>query len=249
MESLSVAVPGFVHSVESMSCVDGPGIRYVVFMQGCQMRCAFCSNPDTWRIAKGDQSRSDDIATRIGSVAAYLEGVTVTGGEPMLQARFLEDLFQRIHKLGLTTCIDTCGRGDKFRDWDAVLPHTDYVLFCIKHIDPVKYKALTGCDIEAPLRFAEELRARSIPFQLRYVLVPGHTEDEQDVHDLVEWAARQPTLVCIELLPFHELGRHKWEELGIRYKLAGVSPPTRSKLLEFKAVCDHFGVALKCAQL
>ena len=249
MDIEDLGVPGYVHSVESMSCVDGPGIRYVVFMQGCQMRCTFCSNPDTWKISQGDQSRSDEIASKIASVSHYLEGVTVTGGEPMLQSRFIEDLFTRVKKIGINTCIDTCGRGDKTRDWDVVLPNTDYVLFCIKHINPAKYRALTGRDLAIPLKFAEELKARAIPFQLRYVLVPGHTDDEQDVYDLVEWASRQPTLVCIELLPFHELGRHKWEDLGLRYKLDGVSPPPRHKLLEFKEVCDHFGVALKCAAL
>ena len=242
------SVSGYVHSTDSLSCVDGPGVRYLVFMQGCQMRCTFCSNPDTWRIGTrfSPQTQSSGVAQKIRSLLPYLApnrgGVTVSGGEPMLQSSFLEHLFREVHRMGLTTCIDTCGRGEKERNWDAVLPHTDYVLFCIKHIDPVKYSELTGCTQEKPMAFARELERRKIPFFLRYVLIPGHTDADEDVEALLTWAKKQPSMIAVELLPYHELGKHKWEELGLRYKLEGVETPGREDVGRFVDACARHGV-------
>ena len=242
---------GYVHSEESLSCVDGPGIRYVVFMQGCQMRCRFCSNPDTWRQKRGRRTTREEVCRNVLAVRRYLEpnggGVTVTGGEPMLQSGFVSSLFRRLREEGLTTCIDTCGRGEP-SDWDAVLPHTDRVLFCIKHADPARYKALTMCEIDKPLRFAEELRKRMIPFRLRYVLIPGYTDDDEGVEKAIDWAARQPSLECVELLPYHELGVNKWKEMGLDYPLLGVKPPDNRSVRRFKHMCKQRGVPVICGR-
>ncbi|GBF95872.1 pyruvate formate lyase-activating enzyme [Raphidocelis subcapitata] len=220
---------GQVHSTESFSAVDGAGIRFLVFLQGCAMRCSFCSNPDTWSLHGGEFVSSKELAKQIRRVLPYLKssqgGLTCSGGEPLLQPQFTAALFQEAHSMGLTTTLDTTGQGTKHKHWDAVLPHTDSVLFCIKSLDPTKYRGMTGLKQAGALRFASELAARSIPFWARYVLIPGHTDGAADVAALAEWAAAQPSILGVELLPYHLFGRNKWEALGLRYPLEGVGTP------------------------
>ncbi|KAF6260330.1 pyruvate formate-lyase activating enzyme [Scenedesmus sp. NREL 46B-D3] len=243
-------VVGQIHSTESFSAVDGPGVRFIVFTQGCAMRCKFCSNPDTWNSSGGEPASSKDIAAQIRSVAPYLRpgggGVTCSGGEALLQPDFTAAIFQEAHALGLTTCLDTTGQGTKHHHWDKVLPHTDMALFCIKHLDPEKYAGLSGLRQLGALRFAAELKEQGIPFWLRYVLIPGYTDDAKDVDMLVDFCQRQPTLQGVELLPYHRLGVNKWHELGLQYPLEGVSTPPLEQTLRVVDTLEAAGLNVIC---
>lgn len=172
---------------------------------------------------------SKDLAAQIRKVRPYLRpgggGVTCSGGEPLLQPDFVSSIFQEAQMMGLTTCLDTTGQGTKHHNWDKVLPYTDMVLFCIKHLDPVKYTQMTGLQQRGALKFAAELNEREIPFWLRYVLIPGYTDAPSDIAKLIAFAQGQDTLQGIELLPYHLLGRNKWEALNLKYPLDHVSTP------------------------
>ncbi|KAI8470800.1 MAG: hypothetical protein J3K34DRAFT_419466 [Monoraphidium minutum] len=239
---------GHIHSTESFSTVDGPGVRFIVFTQGCAMRCSFCSNPDTcgwW-----DGGGCERLFVVIRRVLPYLKsshgGLTCSGGEPLLQPQFVSSLFQEARAMGLTTTLDTTGQGTKHKNWDVVLPHTDGVLFCIKSLDPEKYASMTGLKQLGALRFARELAERSIPFWARYVLIPGHTDSERDVRLFAEWAVKQPTLAGVELLPYHLYGKNKWEALGLKYPLEGVETPPPSEVHAVVARLRAAGLKVLC---
>lgn len=222
-----------------------------MFEQGCAMRCAFCSNPDTWTPCGGESITSKDIASQLRSVAPYLRpgggGVTCSGGEALLQPQFTAAVFQEAHALGLTTCLDTTGQGTKNHHWDTVLPHTDMVLFCIKHLNPEKYAGLTGLRQIGALRFAAELKARGIPHWLRYVLIPGHTDDEDGIQRLIKFCQdQQPALQGVELLPYHLLGRNKWEAMGLQYPLDGVETPPLDDVLSVVERLEAAGLNVIC---
>lgn len=249
-EALIPEVYGNVHSTESFSAVDGPGVRYLVFLQGCAMRCLFCSNPDTWNMKGGVRTSSKELAKSIRRVRNYLKprgGVTISGGEAMLQPAFVASVFQEVHAMGLNTCIDTTGQGTKHANWDLVLPHTDLVLFCIKHIDPIKYESLTGLNQKGALRFADELARRNIPFFLRYVLIPGYSDSPKDLELLADWIKKQPTFRGVELLPYHMLGRNKWEVLQVPYPLDGVPTPSREQVRSVIKLFNDRDIPVVCA--
>ncbi|GLI60123.1 hypothetical protein VaNZ11_002163 [Volvox africanus] len=241
---------GNVHSTESFSAVDGPGVRFLVFVQGCAMRCLFCSNPDTWNLKGGTRTSSKELADQIRKVRNYLRprgGVTISGGEAMLQPRFVSAVFQEVHAMGLNTTIDTTGQGTKHGNWDVVLPHTDLVLFCIKHMDPLKYESLTGLKQKGALRFADELAERKIPFYLRYVYIPGYTDAPKDIDRLIEWSKKQPTFQGIELLPYHVLGKNKWEVMHIPYPLDGVQTPSHETVSKVIKLFNDNEIPVICA--
>ena len=215
-----------IHSIESFGTVDGPGIRYVIFMQGCALRCKYCHNRDTWDINAGELKSVDELVKRIESYKAYIlpsnGGVTVTGGEPLLQVRFLINFFKKLKEQNIHTAIDTSGMVEITDDIKELLKYTDLVLLDIKHINDEKCKELVGHSNKKELEFARYLSDNNIPMWIRQVLVPGITDDTQDLIDLRMFIKSLKTVQKVEILPYHDLGKHKWTDLGYTYELEGV---------------------------
>ena len=225
---------GSVHSWELVTSVDGPGTRMTVFMAGCELRCQYCHNPDTWFTAKGQPILLEDLVKRVaryrGVFKASGGGLTVSGGEPMMQAAFVGNLLHEVHAMGVHTCIDTCGfLGAHVTD--EMLDDIDLVLLDIKSGDPATYKEVTGQELEPTLRFARRLAERGTETWIRYVLVPGLTDDVDNVQAVADFVATMGNVSRVEVLPFHQMGRDKYAALGIDYKLANTSPPD-AELLE-----------------
>lgn len=214
-----------VHSIESFGTVDGPGIRFVLFLQGCHLQCKYCHNRDTWNMNGGEYKSLDDIFEKIMKYKNYIYpngGVTVTGGEPLLQVKFLIELFEKLKKENIHTCIDTSGMVALTDDIKKLLSLTDLVLLDIKHIDSEKCKNLVGFNNEKELAFARYLSDNNIHMWIRQVLVPGYTDDEQDLLKLKDFISSLNTVDKVEILPYHDMGRYKWEKLGLKYELDGV---------------------------
>ncbi|MEN9353926.1 MAG: pyruvate formate lyase-activating protein [Fibrobacterota bacterium] len=231
---------GFVHSTERGSAVDGPGIRYLLFLSGCAFRCLYCHNPDTWKVQAGERREVGELVTEIGKYTEFLKrggGVTVSGGEPLFQADFVQEFFLRVKaELGLHTCLDTNGHlaADLPDEWfDCV----DLVLLDIKHIDDAKHKALTGFSNAPVLEFARRLSAMGKPLWIRHVLLPGHTDALEDVEALTEFVKSIEGVERVEILPFHQMGASKWKESGLNYALEGVPACTQAQA---EAVRDVF---------
>ena len=227
-----------VHSIETFGAVDGPGIRFVVFMQGCPMRCLYCHNPDTWGMSGGDKMSVEDVFEQICKYKHYFGkdgGVTLSGGEPLLQLDFAIELFTKLKEQNIHTCIDTSGIVygiDKKTDEkiDELLNYTDLVLLDIKHIDNQKHKEITGKENVNVLKFANHLNRRNIPVWIRYVLVPTLTDNLEDVKKLRQYLDTLNNVQKVEVLPYHTLGVFKWQELGIPYGLEGVKSPTKEQI-------------------
>lgn len=238
---------GRVHSVESMGAVDGPGLRFVIFLQGCRFRCRYCHNPDTWDLRGGQERRVADLIAELEPYLPFMHssggGVTVTGGEPMLQPAFVAGIFEECHRLGIHTALDTngCAEPEVAR---LVLAHTDLVLLDLKQLNPERHKALTGMAHDITLAFARLVSDLGIPMWIRYVVVPGWTDDPGDVEALADFVATLKSVERVELLPYHLLGVHKWEALGIRYGLEGVSPPSRETLDRIRAQLRRRGITV-----
>lgn len=237
---------GNVHSIETFSAIDGPGIRMMVFLQGCYLRCKFCSNPDTWKMNKGVKMSSKEVAERIRRIYPYMKkdmsGITCSGGEPLMQAEFVSALFQEAKALKLTTCLDTAGQAN-LKSQLTVLPDTDLVLFCIKHTNVEKYKEMTGVYPYLAFKFLDNLVTMNKPFYFRYVLIPGYTDSEKDIEELIT-LTKSVGAVCkgVELLPYHTLGIKKWEALGIKYPLDGLKPLTKDDVKHVYDVLVKSGV-------
>ena len=215
-----------VHSIESFGTVDGPGIRFVLFLQGCHLQCKFCHNRDTWDINGGEYKSLEEIVEKIKRYKNYITvsggGVTVTGGEPLLQVKFLIELFKRLKKEGIHTCIDTSGIVAITDDVKEVLKYTDLVLLDIKHIDDEKCKKLVGVSNQRELEFAKYLSKNNIKIWIRQVLVPGYTDAEEDLLKLKKFIKSLKTVEKVQILPYHSMGRFKWEKLGFKYELEDV---------------------------
>ncbi|CDE90823.1 pyruvate formate-lyase 1-activating enzyme [Clostridium sp. CAG:389] len=214
-----------VHSIESFGTVDGPGIRFVLFLQGCHLQCKYCHNRDTWNMNGGEYKSLDDIFEKIMKYKNYIYpngGVTVTGGEPLLQVNFLIELFKKLKKENIHTCVDTSGMVALTDDIKKLLSLTDLVLLDIKHINSEKCKNLVGFNNEKELAFARYLSDNNIHMWIRQVLVPGYTDDEQDLLQLKDFISSLSTVDKVEILPYHDMGRYKWENLGFKYELDGV---------------------------
>lgn len=247
---------GWIHSVESFGTVDGPGVRMVIFMQGCPMRCAYCHNPDTWRMNQGTLMTSEELLERFRRNSAYYRngGITVTGGEPLSQMEFLLDLFRKAKKEGVSTCLDTSGIVFPYRkgasgwevaqngvhetireygtyvpleEYEELLSVTDLVLLDLKHMDAENHRKLTGHSNEAVFAFLEFLAERNVPVWIRRVAVPGHTDDPEELFRMGEYIGGFPNVKAMEVLPYHTMGKQKYEALGIKYRLEGV--PEASK--------------------
>ena len=218
---------GYIHSTDSFGTVDGPGIRFVIFMQGCPMRCLYCHNPDTWEPCIGEQRTAQSLIDEYESVKEFLKGggITVTGGEPLLQIDFLIELFTLAKQKGIHTCIDTCGitfDPKHHEKLDKLIKLTDLVMLDIKHIDNSRHKALTGKENINILAFAKYLAANNIPIWVRHVLVPFVTDDEHFLHELGFFWGGLKALKALDVLPYHTMARAKYEKLGIPYPLGNI---------------------------
>ena len=228
-----------IHSFESFGTVDGPGIRYVIFLQGCHLKCKYCHNRDTWDINGGYYSSLDEILDKIENYKNYIMpngGVTVTGGEPLLQVHFLIELFKKLKEKNIHTCIDTSGMIDITEDIKTLLNYTDLVLLDIKHIDPIKCKNLVGVSNERELQFAEYLSQNNIDMWIRQVLIPGYTDDENDLRKLKSFIDKLNSVKKVELLPYHNMGEYKWKKLGLNYDFKDVKVPTAEEVKKSKQI-------------
>lgn len=235
---------GRIHSLESFGTVDGPGVRYVVFVQGCPMRCAYCHNPDTWEMNAGTEMEASYIIEQYERNAGFYKGggITVTGGEPLMQVDFLIELFTLAKKKNIHTCIDSSGiafnpdNTEWMKKLDELLALTDLVMLDIKHIDPEKHKELTAQPNDRILAFAEYLSEKGIDIWIRHVVVPGITDDDTYLYKLGYFIGGLKTLKALDVLPYHTMGKVKYEKLGIPYKLDGVPPMDKGKVVEKKQV-------------
>jgi len=221
-------VTGRVHSIETFSAIDGPGIRYLLFLQGCNLRCKSCSNRDTWEHSGGKIMTAKEVVTHMLRYRNYIEGLTISGGEALLQPHFVSAVFQGAHEHGLSTCVDTTGQCPR-QYWDLVLPHTDLALVCIKHIDAAKYREFAGVPQKPAMEFVDALACQyGVPFFLRYLYIPDYSDSDADIDKFLDWASHYRGMVRgIELLPYHRLGVEKWKSMGLRYELESIPLPDK----------------------
>lgn len=231
-----------IHSIESFGTVDGPGIRFVIFMQGCMLKCKYCHNRDTWDTNSGTLISLEDLLNKIERYKAYIlpsgGGVTVTGGEPLLQVKFLINLFKELKKRGVPTAIDTSGMVEITDDIKELLSYTDLVLLDIKHINDEKCKDLVGFSNKRELAFARYLSDNNIPVWIRQVIIHGITDDEEDLLQLKSFINSLKNVKKIELMPYHELGKFKWENLGFNYELDGIPAATSKDIGRAKKILE-----------
>ena len=235
---------GYVHSIESFGSVDGPGIRFIAFLKGCPMRCQFCHNPDTWKLDKTNETTADDLLDKAERYRTYWGekgGITVSGGEALLQIDFLIDLFEEAHRRGINTCLDTAAQPftrDEpfFSKFQRLMQTTDLVLLDIKHIDSERHRWLTGHGNEHILDCARYLSDINKPVWIRHVLVPGITTDEEQLTKLRHTIDTLQNVQKVEVLPYHTLGTFKWEQLGIPYSLKDIATPTAEQIARAREI-------------
>ncbi|KXS50216.1 pyruvate formate-lyase-activating protein [Halanaerobium congolense] len=236
---------GYIHSTESMGTVDGPGIRFVIFTQGCPLRCQYCHNPDTWKLKDGKKTTTAELMHKIVKIKPYIKrsggGITISGGEPTMQLEFSLDLLKKAKAEGLHTAIDTSGYIDP-QKFKQLLPYLDLVLLDIKTMDDLKHQDLTGVSNQKTLNIVELLEAEKQPYWVRHVVVPGITDDFQEMQKFAMYLRDKKYLEKVELLPYHELGKHKWENLGLEYKLAAVEPPSAKKMAELNSCFKNYKI-------
>ena len=236
---------GYVHSTDSFGTVDGPGVRFVVFVQGCPMRCLYCHNPDTWEMNTGNQMDTDEI------IAAYKRnemfyanggGLTVTGGEPLMQVDFVTELFQKAKEKNIHTCLDTSGiaynenNPDFIAKLDKLMEVTDLIMLDIKHIDPEKHKELTSQPNDQILKFAEYTSAKNVPLWIRHVVVPTITDEEEYLFKLGYFIGGLSNLKALDILPYHTMGKPKYEKLGMEYPLKDIPAMGKDTAINLKKI-------------
>ena len=243
---------GRISATESFGSVDGPGIRFIVFVQGCRYRCQYCHNPETWEQEGGYEATPEEIFRMAWRYRPYWKqtgGITVSGGEPLLQLEFVTELFRLAKAKGVNTAIDTAGEPFTheepfFSAFEKLLPLTDLFLLDLKHIDPVKHIALVGASNVNTLTLATFLSERGKRMWIRHVLVPGWTTDEADLRRLSDFIALLKTVDRVEVLPYHAMAQHKYEELHLPYRLDGVASPDAAAIAraeEILCVADYTG--------
>lgn len=247
MAEIKKEIFGVIHSYETLGAADGPGLRFVLFTQGCNLRCKYCHNPDSWQ--KCPVEKAADKGFRVVSASEIARealkyknyygrrgGITVSGGEPLLQAEFVTELFKIMKENGVNTAIDTSGLeySEDDEKFDELLRFTDLVLLDVKHIDSDKCKALTGRGNENFFKFTRRLESEKIPVWIRQVLVPDYTDDEKDLIKTREFIQTLSNVEKVEILPYHTLGKSKYEKLGIPYSLEGVKSPTAEEVARAK---------------
>ena len=229
---------GHIHSTESFGAADGPGVRFIVFMQGCHMRCRYCHNSDTWKMDGGDEVTADEILKRALRFKPYWGkdgGITISGGEPLLQIDFVIELFKKAKELGINTCIDTAGNPFTkeepfFSKFEELMKYTDLLLLDLKEINPTRHKDLTGFDNSNIIEMAKYLSEINKPVWIRHVLVPEHSDFDEDLDALGDFIDTLSNVDRVEILPYHTLGKFKWENLGIPYTLESISPPSAERI-------------------
>ena len=235
---------GRIHSIESFGSVDGPGTRFIIFVQGCNMRCLYCHNVDTWDCHKGQLRSTDELLDQAERYRPYWGpegGITVSGGEPLLQIDFLLELFQKAKARGIGTCIDTAGqpftrKEPFFSKFQQLMEVTDILLVDVKHIDLEAHKKLTGWGNENILDLFRYLSDIHKPIWVRQVLVPGYTDDPASLQRTRDFLDTLTNIQRVEVLPYHNMGLYKWEELGIPNQLKDVKPPTQEQVDEARAI-------------
>ncbi len=224
---------GKIHSIESMGLVDGPGIRSVIFFQGCNLRCKYCHNPDTWALDAGKEMTVGELIDKVLRFKAYYKedgGVTISGGEPLLQWEFLIELLKALKQNGINTCLDTSGCG--VGHYDEILKNVDLVLYDIKHFEPQAYKEITLKEQSESLKFLAKAQKNGTKLWLRHVVVPGLTDSEEHISHLRDYATNIKNVEKIELLPYHIMGSNKYATLGMKCPLEGIDPMDKKRTVE-----------------
>lgn len=237
-------IKGRIHSVESFGSADGPGVRYIVFLKGCNMRCQYCHNPDTWAKDGGELMTPEEVLKKALRYKKYWKekgGITVSGGEALLQIDFVTELFRLAKEKGVNTCLDTSGNPFSLEEpfkskFDELMKYTDLFMLDIKHMDDAAHRKLTGQTNQNILEMAAYLSDHGKAMWIRHVLVPGITTDEDELHRLRSFLDTLKTVERVEVLPYHTLGVFKWKELGIPYQLEGVDPPTKEQIDRAKEI-------------
>ena len=232
---------GRIHSTESFGTVDGPGVRFVVFFQGCPMRCKYCHNPDTWDFSGGTERTAEELMKEYDSYKEFLKsgGITATGGEPLAQPEFLAEFFRLAKERGVHTCLDTSAgvyTPDSHEKIDEVLKYTDLVMLDIKHIDNDCHRELTGIGNRNILAFAEHIRDLGIPVWIRHVVVPDITDKYEELFALGEYLSTLSNLKALDVLPYHDMAKPKYAELGIEYPLGDTSPLSREEAIKARNI-------------
>lgn len=231
---------GKIHSIETCGTVDGPGIRFVVFFQGCPMRCTYCHNPDSWEINAGREYTADEILLKYEGVKEFCKGgITATGGEPTLQIDFLTELFMKAKEKEIHTALDTsgiCYNESNSSKYEKLLKYTDLVMLDIKHIDNVEHKKLTGHENTDILNFAKYLSDKNIPVWIRHVVVPKITYNEIYLKRLGEFLSHLNNIKALDVLAYHDMAVPKYEKLGFEYPLKGVSPLTKDEAMKARNI-------------
>ena len=232
---------GYVHSVETCGTLDGPGIRYVVFLPGCPLRCQFCNNPDTWQLYSGKKYSVEDLMEDILKYRNFIKGggVTLSGGEPLLQADFAAEVFKECKKHGIHTAVDTSG-AIPLNLCKHAIDEVDLVLLDIKSIDTFKCESLTGQGNEDALKLLDYLEQNKKEVWIRHVVVPGITEDQNDIENMAEYLSKYIVISRVEILPFHKMGEYKWKQLNLKYELENTLPPQNESIEKIKSILKKY---------